>query len=67
MLDDRRFAADHHAVAALETPDAAAGADVHVVDALRGELLRAPDVVDVVRIAAVDQDVVLLEQRQRDR
>ena len=30
-----------------------------------GELLGAPDVVDVVRIPAVDQDVVCLEQRQR--
>ena len=27
------LAADHHAVAALEAPDAAAGADVDVVDA----------------------------------
>ena len=61
--DDRRFAANHHAVAALEAPDAAARPHVHVVDPLRGELLRAPDVVDVVRIATVDQDVVWLEQR----
>ena len=63
MLDDGRFTANHHAVAALEAPDAAARPHVHVVDALRGELLRAPDVVDVVRIAAVDQDVAVLEQR----
>ena len=43
-----RFAADHHAVAALQAPDAAARAHVHVVDALRGEFLGAADVVDVV-------------------
>ena len=61
MLDGRRFAANHHAVAALEPPDAAARPDVHVVDALGGELLRAPDVVDVVRIATVDQDIARLD------
>src|SRR4030095_8618935 len=57
VLDHRRFAADHQAVAALTSPDAAAGSDVHVVDALGAELLRTPDVVDVVGIAAVDEDV----------
>ena len=61
---DVRLAADHHAVAALEAPDAAARPDVDVVDALRRQLLGAPDVVDVVRVAAVDQDVSLLEERQ---
>ena len=65
MLDDRRLTANHHAVATLETPDASARPHVHVVDALRGQLLRATDVVDVVRIAAVDQDVVPLEQRDQ--
>ena len=56
-----RLAADHHAVAALEAPDAAAGAHVDVVDPLRRELLRAADVVDVVGVAAVDEDVAGLE------
>jgi hypothetical protein len=55
------FAADHHAVAALESPDAAAGAYVHVVDALGGEFLGAADVVYVIGIAAVDEDVAGLE------
>ena len=36
MLDDVSFAANHLAVAALESPDAAAGADIHVVNALGG-------------------------------
>ena len=57
VLDDIRLATDHQAVAAFPSPDAAAGPDVDVVDATPGELLRAPDVVDVVGIAAVDEDV----------
>src|SRR5262249_57032726 len=46
--------ADHHAVAALQAPDAAAGSDVHIVDSFGRELVRAADVVHVVRVAAVD-------------
>src|SRR5712691_11226755 len=56
-LDDVVLAADHHAVPALQAPDAAARAHVDVVNALRRELLRPTDIVDVVGIAAVDQDV----------
>ena len=59
MLNDAGFAADHFAVAALESPNAAAGANVDVVNALGQEVFRAADVVDVVRIAAVDKDIVL--------
>ncbi len=62
VLDHVGLAADHHAVAALQAPDAAAGADVDVVDALRRQLLGAPDVVDVVGVAAVDEDVARLEK-----
>ena len=65
LLDDGRLPANHHAVPTLETPDASARPDVHVVEALRREFLRAPDVVDVVRIATVDQDVARLEQRDQ--
>ena len=64
VLDHRVFAADHHAVAALQAPHAAARADVDVVDALRRELLGAADVVDVVGIAAVDEDVAGFEMGQ---
>jgi len=56
------FAADHHAVAAFQAPDAAAGSDVHVVDFLRRQLLRAPDVVDLIGIAVVDEDVARLQK-----
>ena len=54
--------ADHHAVSALETPNAAAGPDVHIVDALLLELGGATHVVFEIRIAAVDDDVTRLHQ-----
>ncbi len=60
-FDHVLFAADHHAVAALEAPDAAAGAYVHVVNLFRGEFLGAADVVYVIGIAAVDQNVAGFE------
>src|SRR5262249_55741213 len=56
--DDIRFAADHEAVAAFASPDTAAGPDVDIVDAAIGKLFRAPNVVDVIGIAAVDEDVI---------
>ena len=60
-LDRLVRAADHHAVAALQTPHAAAGAHIHVVDSLRREFLGAADIVDIVGVAAVDEDVSRLE------
>src|SRR4051812_39614501 len=50
------LATDHHAIAALEAPDAAAGADIDIVDGLRRQLRGAADVVNVVGVAAIDQD-----------
>ena len=58
------FAADHHAVAAFQPPDTAASADVHIVDALGRQFLGPTDIVDKVRVAAVDQDVAGIEVRQ---
>src|SRR6516165_4022856 len=60
-FDYLRLAADHHAIAALEPPHTAAGPDIDIMDAFSRQLLRAPDVVDVVGIAAVDQDVARLQ------
>ncbi len=60
-VDDLRLAADHQAEAALEAPDAAARADVDVVDAFLLELLRVANVVVVVGVAAVDDRVAGLE------
>ena len=57
-------AADHHAIAALKPPDAAAGADVDIIDAFRHQLMGAADIVDIVGIAAVDDRVASFERRQ---
>ena len=51
-------AADHEAVAAVGSPDAAAGAAVDVVDGFGLEVFGAADVVLVEGVAAVDEDVV---------
>src|SRR5208282_6852663 len=56
-LHDLRLAADHHAVAALQPPHTPAGPDIDIVDLLRRQLLGSADIVDVVGIAAVDQNV----------
>src|SRR4029077_19136845 len=58
MFDHLFSAADHHAIAALESPDTAAGADIDVVNFFGGELLGAANVVDVIGISAIHQDVV---------
>src|SRR6266478_1965126 len=63
MADGVVFATDHLAIAALQSPDAAAGADIDVVNAPGGEFLGASNVVDVIRIAAVDDDVAGFELR----
>src|SRR6516164_10748574 len=59
----RHRSADHHAVTALQPPDAAAGSDIYVVDTLRRERSSPTDVIDVVRVAAVDENVAALEVR----
>ena len=56
-------AADHQAIAALEAPDAAAGADIDIAQALRLQPRRLVDGVVIVGIAAVDDDVAGLQQR----
>ena len=62
-LDLLGAAADHEAVAVLETPDAARDTGVHEVDALRRELLGVLEVLGEARVAAVDDEVALLEER----
>src|SRR6185312_6199997 len=62
VIDSLLRAADHHAVAALDAPDAARRAAIDIVDALLGQLLGAADVVLVVGIAAVDDDVLRRQQ-----
>ncbi len=61
MLDDLLFATDHLAIAALQTPHATAGTHIHVMQILRGEFFRTSNVIDVVRIAAIDHDVASVQ------
>ena len=49
--------ADHHAIAAVDSPDAAAGADIDVVNAFGLELIGAAHIVFVVGVATVDDGV----------
>ena len=67
--DDLLLAADHEAEPALDSPHAAARADVDVVDALLAQLVGVADVLDVVRVAPVDDRVPGLEHlgERRDR
>src|SRR5262245_26134684 len=69
VLDHLLLAANHHAVTALQSPDATTRAHVHIVDALRREFLGAPQIVNVIGIATVDEDIVALKMGQeiRDR
>src|ERR1043166_1256563 len=67
VLDDALLAADHHAVPSLEPPNTAARSHVYIMDALRREFFGSPDIVDVIRIAAVDEDVLRFEMRQEIR
>src|SRR5208283_5877260 len=55
--------ADHHAVAAFESPDASAGSNVQVMNALRRKLFCAANVVNVIRVATINQDVARFEVR----
>jgi hypothetical protein len=65
MLDDLRFPADHLAIAALKPPDTAACSHIHVVQSLAGEFLRPADIVDVVRVAAIDHNVTGVQLRRQ--
>ena len=51
---------DHHAITAVNTPDAAAGSDIDVVDALAFQFAGAAHVILEVGIAAVDDCVACL-------
>src|SRR6516164_11278215 len=57
VMYDFVFTSDHHAVTAVETPNATAGSHIYVMDVLRCKVLRPPNVVDVVRIPSVNEDI----------
>src|SRR5208282_6943321 len=61
VLYDFRLAADHLAEAAVQSPYAAAGTGIDVMDSLRLERPGAPDIIDVVGVAAVDDNVAGFE------
>ena len=54
--------ADHHAITAIDAPDAAGGAAIDVTDALLGEHLGPPDIVLVEGVSAVDDHVARGQQ-----
>ena len=64
-LDRIGLAADHHAVAVFQAPDATAGPRVDEAQALRGQLGGAADRIFVVGVAAVDDDIALVGERQQ--
>ena len=63
-LDRLVVAADHQAEAAVEAEDAAARAHVDPVDPALAQVGLPPQVVDVVRVAAVDDRVAVGEVRR---
>ena len=65
MFYDVIFAADHLAIAALESPDYATRADIHIVQAFRGQFFCAPNVVNVVGVSSINEDVAFFELRDQ--
>ncbi len=57
--------ADHQAVSTVHPPDSAAGPDVHVLNAVRAKFGGPTDIIVVVGIAAVDDHVVVFEERDK--
>src|SRR5580692_1086017 len=61
VLDSIGGPSDHETVAPLQSPDTATGSDVHILDPLGREFSAAANVIDVIRIAAIDQNVAGLQ------
>src|SRR5215472_13126015 len=57
ILDNVLFATDHQAIAAFESPHTAACSAVHIVDTFRFEFSSAPDIIMIVRIAAINDHI----------
>ncbi len=53
---------DHHAIAALQPPDATGGADIDVMQTFHRQRLSATDVIFVHGIAAIDDHVTVFKQ-----
>ena len=63
MFHNCKLRANHHAIAALQAPDAAARSNIHIVNLLWSKLFGAPDIIHIIGISAIDEDVLRLEQR----
>ena len=61
MLYRLGFTADHHAIAAIDSPYAAACSYVDIVNALRLQFIRAANVVHIMRVASIDHDIAVLQ------
>jgi hypothetical protein len=55
---------DHHAIATIKAPYSTAGPYIDIVDILWRQFFGATNVVDVVRIAAVNENILRVEVRQ---
>src|SRR5581483_8943603 len=64
-LDDGFGAANHQAIAAFQSPHPAAGARVHIMETPGGEFVGAPNVVNVIGVATVNDGVVFGEARRQ--
>jgi hypothetical protein len=65
MADNLVLAADHQAVAALESRNTAARAHIQIVKIALFQLDCAPNIVAVIRVAAVDDDIFTLQKRDQ--
>ena len=62
MLERRGLRAHHQTVAPLDSPHAAAGARIDVLNAFLAQRDGAAHIILVIRVAAIDQDVARFEQ-----
>src|SRR5665647_3305013 len=63
MLDDGFFATDHQAITTFHPRNATAGAHIHMMHPMLLQFSRAPNIVTVIGVAAIDDDVTRFEQR----
>jgi hypothetical protein len=61
MLDHLRLTANHHAVTPIQAAYTPAGPHIDIVDSLLSKFAGTPDIVHVIRVAAVDEDVIRLK------
>src|SRR3546814_6981221 len=62
MFDNLFLTADHQAIPACLAKYPSARAHIEIVDSFVFQLLRAADVVVIIRIAAIDDDIVRSEE-----